>query len=133
MLCNRLLAAAIAVGFSLTALSGAVHAQALVVDGEEIADAKLFAAARAEKELSVYGTYATETITETLDEFRKDTGLKIEYIRVGSSRLYERVIAEFAAGKLDVDYIDLTDYALIKEWMSAFKANVVDLRRRIWA
>ena len=92
--------------------------QALVVDGEEIADAKLFGAARAEKELSVYGTYASETIAETLDEFRKDTGLKIDYIRVGSSRLYERVVAEFSAGKLDVDYIDLTDYALIKEWMS---------------
>lgn len=104
-------------------------AQALVVDGEEIADAKLFAAARAEGELSVYGTYATETIAETLDEFRKDTGLKMEYIRVGSSRLYERVVAEFSAGKLDVDYIDLTDYALIKEWMSR---DILGVHRVPW-
>jgi iron(III) transport system substrate-binding protein len=93
-------------------------AQALVVDGEEIADAKLFAAARAEGSLSVYGTYPTENLAETLDAFRADTGLKLDYIRVGSSRLYERVVAEFSAGKLNVDYVDLTDYALVKEWMS---------------
>jgi len=95
-----------------------LSAQALVVDGEEIADAKLFAAARAEGKLSVYGTYPTENLADTLDAFRKDTGLKLDYIRVGSSRLYERVVAEFSAGKLDVDYVDLTDYVLVKEWMS---------------
>jgi iron(III) transport system substrate-binding protein len=126
---TRLSVAAVAIGLSLIAFSHVAQAQALIVDGEEIADAKLMAAARAEKELSVYGTYASETIAETLDEFRKDTGLKIEYIRVGSSRLYERVVAEFAAGKLEVDYIDLTDYALIKEWMSR---DILGVHRVPW-
>jgi iron(III) transport system substrate-binding protein len=95
-----------------------VNAQALVIDGEEIADAKLMAAARAEKELNVYGTYPSENLTEALDDFRKQTGLKLQYVRVPTSRLYDRVLAEFAAGKLEVDYADLTDLTLIKDWLS---------------
>jgi len=105
------------------------HAQALIIDGEEIADAKLMAAARAEGYLSIYATYPSEVVAETLDAFRKDTGIKLDYIRVGSSRLYERVVAEFAAGKLDVDYVDLTDYALIKEWMSR---DILGVHRVPW-
>ena len=108
-----------AVGLMLSAAGfSEVRAQALVVDGEEIADAKLMAAARAEKELNVYGTYPSENLSDALEGFRKDTGLKIEYIRVPTSRLYDRVLAEFSAGKLEVDYADLTDHTLIKEWMS---------------
>jgi iron(III) transport system substrate-binding protein len=114
----RIPAAILAAGLSLVAYSSGVHAQALVVDGEEIADAKLMAAARAEGSLNVYGTYPSDNLSEALDGFRKDTGLKIEYIRVPTSRLYDRVLAEFAAGKLEVDYADLTDHTLIKEWMS---------------
>jgi hypothetical protein len=32
--------------------------------------------------------------------------------------MYDRVLAEFASGKLDADYADLTDLTLIKEWVS---------------
>jgi iron(III) transport system substrate-binding protein len=89
----------------------------LVKDGEEIADAKLFAAAKAEGKVNIFGTYPSESLQSVLDEFKKDTGLALEYVRLPTSRMYDRVIAEFAAGRLDADYVDLTDLALIKGWM----------------
>jgi len=101
-----------------TAIAGNAYAQALVIDGEEIADAKLFAAAKAEGELEVYGTYPSENMEKALGPFRKETGIKLEYVRVPTSKLYDRVLAEFSAGKLNVDYADLTDLTLIKEWVS---------------
>lgn len=120
MLRSTLTALAAATGLMLGAgvLTQARAQQALIVDGEEIADAKLFAAARAEGALNVYGTYPSENLNDTLDAFRKDTGIKLEYVRVPTSRLYDRVLAEFSAGKLEVDYADLTDLTLIEEWMS---------------
>jgi iron(III) transport system substrate-binding protein len=115
----RLHAAAIAavIGLSLMSLSGPIHAQALVVDGEEIADAKLMAAAKAEGGLQAYGVIQSESMADFLDAFQKDTGLKIEYVRVPTSKLYDRVIAEYSAGKLDADYADLTDVSLIEDWV----------------
>ena len=107
------LAVAIAAG-----LAGEVRAQALVINGEEIADAKLMAAAKTEGRIDIYGAYPTEAIQPVLDGFKKDTGLGLEYIRIPSSRMYDRVLAEFASGKLEADYADLTDLTLIKEWVS---------------
>jgi iron(III) transport system substrate-binding protein len=110
-----LFAAALFAGISVPHLAAA---QALVVDGEEIADAKLMAAARAEGGLYAYGVIQSESMAELLDAFRKESGLTIEYVRVPTSKLYDRVVAEFAAGKLDADYADLTDHTLIKDWVS---------------
>jgi iron(III) transport system substrate-binding protein len=93
-------------------------AQALIIDGEEIADAKLMAAAKSEGRLEAYGTYSTESMSDALDGFRAETGLRIDYVRVPTSKLYDRVIAEFSAGKLGADYVDLTDITLIEDWVS---------------
>jgi iron(III) transport system substrate-binding protein len=100
----------------MTAAATSASAQ-LVKDGEEIADAKLFAAAKAEGKVNIFGTYPSESLQSVLDEFRKDTGIALEYVRLPTSRMYDRVIAEFAANRLDADYVDLTDLALIKGWM----------------
>ena len=106
------------IGVMSIALSGEARAQALVIDGEEIADAKLMAAARAEKQVDVYSTNQTELMREVLDSFQKTTGIEVNYLRVPTAKLYDRVLAEFTAGKLDVDYANLTDLTLIKEWLS---------------
>jgi len=98
--------------------SADARGQALVINGEEIADAKLMAAAKAEGGINIYGAYPSEAINPVLEQFRKDTGLTLDYVRLPSSRMYDRVLAEFSAGKLDVDYADLTDLTLIKEWVS---------------
>jgi iron(III) transport system substrate-binding protein len=106
------------VSAALLAVSFASHAHAqLVKDGEEIADAKLFAAAKAEGRVNIFGTYPTDSLQSVLDAFKEDTGLELEYVRLPTSRMYDRVIAEFAAGRLEADYVDLTDLALIKGWM----------------
>jgi iron(III) transport system substrate-binding protein len=102
----------------LTLAPGLAAAQALVVNGEEIADAKLFGAAKAEGKLTVYGGRPTESIGPVLDAFKKDTGLNLEYIRLSSAAMYDRVTAEFTAGKLGADYADLSDLSLIKEWIA---------------
>jgi iron(III) transport system substrate-binding protein len=95
-----------------------LRAQPLVLDGEEIADAKLVAAAKAEGKISIYSTNQTELMAEVLDSWKKNVGIEIEYLRVPTVKLYDRVLAEFTAGKLDVDYANLTDLTLIKEWLS---------------
>lgn len=111
--------AGLAMSFAVSALAfGEARAQALVVNGEQIADAALFAAAKKEGRVDVYGAYPTEAIQPVLDGFKKDTGLALEYVRIPSSRMYDRVLAEFASNKLEADYADLTDLTLIKEWVS---------------
>lgn len=115
---KTLLSALALFGAMSIALCGQVRAQALVIDGEEIADAKLMAAARAEKVVDVYSTNQTELMQDILDSFQKTTGIQVNYLRVPTAKMYDRVLAEFAAGKLDVDYANLTDLTLIKEWLS---------------
>ena len=104
----------------LALLSAAMpaRAQGLAIDGETIADAKLFAAAKAEGKILMHGTRPSESIGPVFEGFEKDTGIKIDYVRGPSAKVYERVLAEFAAGKLEFDYADLTDLTLIKEWVS---------------
>ncbi|MCD6074062.1 MAG: hypothetical protein K0Q70_945, partial [Rhodospirillales bacterium] len=70
------------VGAVSIAFCGEARAQALVIDGEEIADAKLMAAARAEKLVNVYSTKQTELMQEVLDSFQKTTGIQVDYLRV---------------------------------------------------
>ena len=113
---NRIATVVSAAALAAAALIPDAHAQ-LVKDGEEIADAKLFAAAKAEGKVNIFGTYPSESLQSVLDEFKKDTGLALDYVRLPTSRMYDRVIAEFAANRLDADYVDLTDLALIKGWM----------------
>ena len=88
----------------------------LVVDGEEIADAKLMAAARAEVKVNLYGTYPTETISPVLEAFKKDTKLDLDYVRLPGFQMFERLSREFEAGKMEADYADLTDLSLAKIW-----------------
>ena len=97
---------------------GEARAQALVIDGEEIAAAKLFAAAKAEGKVSLFGARPSESIGPVFELFKKDTGLAIDYVRMPSNKMFERVNAEFAAGKLDADYADLTDLAMVRDWVS---------------
>ncbi len=90
-------------------------AQSLTVGGEEIADAALLKAAQAEGSLLVYSVNFEDMERALLDEFRKDTGIKFEVIRLSAGRLYERVMTENAGGQLKADIIDLTDLALIRK------------------
>jgi iron(III) transport system substrate-binding protein len=95
---------------------GSASAQDLVLDHELIATETLLAAARQERRIVLYGTIPTESMSIALEQFTKDTGIAYEYIRLPTAKMYDRVLAEHGAGKLEADYVGLTDLSLIKAW-----------------
>lgn len=97
--------------------ANAASAQDFVVKGEKIADAALYAAAKKEGSFTLYGTIPTESMSITLDQFTKETGIKYDYIRLPTAKMYDRVLAEHGAKKLEADYIGLTDLPLFKQWI----------------
>jgi iron(III) transport system substrate-binding protein len=104
----------LAVALCLTAARAG--AQDLVLDHEKVADEKLWVAAKAERGIMLYGTIPTESMSIALEQFHKDTGVAYEYIRLPTAKMYDRVLAEYGAGKLEADYVGLTDLSLIKAW-----------------
>ena len=98
--------------------AGAPHAawaQPIEVAGETIADATLAAAARKDGTLTLYGVYPDAGMDLMRSTFSKSTGIATEYVRLTTQRLHPRLTTEFAAGKLDADFIDLSDLTLIKD------------------
>lgn len=92
-------------------------AQPLVIDGEEIAGADLMAAARKERSVTIFGVFPESSMALVSADFRKDTGLGLEFVRLTTQRMHLRVTAEHTAGKLDADIVDLTDLPLIQDIM----------------
>ena len=88
----------------------------LAFDGEEIASPALLAAARQEGKLTLYGTIPSESMAVSFAQFKAETGIDPEYIRLPTARMYDRVNAEFDAKKLEADYIGMTDLTLVKDW-----------------
>jgi len=86
---------------------------ALVVDGEQIADPALWAHAKDEGQLTLYSGYTQDSEATVLDQFESDTGLKVKLIRLTPNRLYERIVAEFGAGKLPADVIRISDAGFV--------------------
>jgi iron(III) transport system substrate-binding protein len=87
----------------------------LVIDGEKISEASTFDAAKKEGSLTAYGIYPVEQMTAILKAFEADTGIKTEFIRLPTPNLFNRVNTEFAAGKLEADYLDIADQTLINQ------------------
>jgi iron(III) transport system substrate-binding protein len=77
---------------------------ALVVDGQTVADAQLLQQARDEGTVKVY-TATTIGYEEMWEEFTKDTGIKVEGLRLTTEDLTQRVLTEARAGKFDADVI----------------------------
>lgn len=95
-------------------LGAVAHAQ-LVVDGETISDAKTVAAAKAEGRLLHYGTYPADAMKPIHAAFEADTGIKVEYVRLPSQNMFQRVTSEYAAKRLEADIVDLTELPLIQQ------------------
>jgi iron(III) transport system substrate-binding protein len=87
----------------------------LVIDGETIADAATVAAAKKDGQITVYSANLADAEEPILRAFEADTGIKTSLIRLTTQYLYPRVTAEFAAGKLEADFVDLTDLPLVKD------------------
>ncbi|MGW6456512.1 ABC transporter substrate-binding protein [Streptomyces sp. NPDC055078] len=82
----------------------------LVVDGERVVDAKLLAAARKEKTLSLYSGYVENSERQVIKAFEHDTGITVKLVRLVPNRLSERVLSEQGAGKLGADVVRTSDY-----------------------
>jgi iron(III) transport system substrate-binding protein len=107
---------AITLILTAAALPAALPAKAqLIIHGEQIADKTLFEAASKEGQFTLYGTWPPENQRVLSEAFTKDTGIKINFVRATSGRLYPRVMAEFSAGKLAADFVDLTDLTFVME------------------
>jgi iron(III) transport system substrate-binding protein len=84
----------------------------LVLDGETIADATLFADAQKEGKLVLYSAFTTASTKALVARFQADTGIPAETLRLTSELLYARVASEFAAHRLAADFVDLSDPTL---------------------
>ena len=118
-------------GLGLAAMSAAgARAQAFVIDGETIADADLFKAAKAEGMLVYYTVNFEDMERATLDRFKALTGINYEVIRLAGGRMYERVTTEFSGGRLQADLVSLTDFVLMNELVA--KGALVSYRIPWW-
>lgn len=99
----------------LAGLSRAAIAQPIMAGVETIADAPLAAAARKEGTLMLYGVYPESGMEQIRAGFTKATGIPTQFVRLITQRLHPRITTEFAAGKLEADFVDLSDLTLIKD------------------
>ena len=99
------------------ATASAALAQDFTLGGETIASAKLYADAKKEGRLTLYGVIPADIYQPVIDAFEADTGLKVDLVRLTTQALYTRVTAEFAAGKLGSDFADMSDPVLLKEFV----------------
>lgn len=110
----KLTATALLFGLCAAACATGARAQ-LVLDGETISDGKTLAAAKAEGRLLHYGTYPIDAMKPIHDAFQSETGIKVEYVRLPSQGMFQRVTSEYAAKKLEADIVDLTELPLIQQ------------------
>ena len=80
----------------------------LVVNGEQIADQQLWSAA-SRGHINLYSGYTENTEAALLKQFKADTGIEVKLVRLTPNRLYERISAEYGAGKLKADVVRISD------------------------
>lgn len=85
----------------------------LAINGETIADKQTYDKAKTQT-LSLYTGNTESTERALLDVFTKDTGIKVNMIRLVPNKLIERVLSEKGAGKLTADVIRTSDYRIAK-------------------
>lgn len=96
-------------------VTGTARSEALVIDGEEIADAETYASAQQEGRVVHYGTYPTGLAERIHQAFTEATGIAVEYVRAPTGALQPRIAAEASAGQLGADFVDLTDLPMIAD------------------
>jgi iron(III) transport system substrate-binding protein len=85
----------------------------LVIDGEQIASPQLWKQAQAEGHITLYSGYTQDSEKTLLDQFETDTGVDVKLVRLTPNRLYERIVAEFGAGKLGADVVRISDAGFV--------------------
>jgi len=113
--------------FSLAGFSG------IPAWGQSPHEAKLIEAAKRERSLVWYTAMAIDTAKPLADAFEKKYGfLKVNYIRVGTAQMINRIITETLAGKWDFDAVTVLGMdALVKRnifapYLSPEREAIVD-------
>ena len=65
------------------------------IEGDQIADAPLYEAAKKEGALLLYSTYNARGMSQIVTKFQADTGLAVDVIRLPSAEMFDRATAEF--------------------------------------
>lgn len=84
-----------------------------VVDGELIASADVFEAAKNEGTLVFYTGASEVSEKEVTDAFTQLSGIPVEIVRLAPNKLQERILSENAAGKLGADLVRISGEDLI--------------------
>jgi iron(III) transport system substrate-binding protein len=71
-------------------------------------DTKLVAAGKKEGKAVIYGSLESDTAESVFNAFKKKTGIEVEYWRASATKVMDRALSEFRAGKPLFDII-LTD------------------------
>jgi iron(III) transport system substrate-binding protein len=97
---------------------------ALVIDGTEVADAALYAAAQQDGKFTFYATISDVRAKALIDEFKAQTGIGADIVRLSGGPMAVRVENEMKAGKLGADVIQQTDIGLVlhEKEIGAFEA-----------
>lgn len=85
----------------------------LVVDGELIASAEVYEAAKQEGTLVFYTGASEVSEKEVTDAFTELTDIPVEIVRLAPNKLQERILSENAAGKLGADLVRISGEDLI--------------------
>ena len=83
----------------------------LVIDGEQIAAQDVYDKAKGQT-LNLYTGYPEANEKTFIEAFTKDTGIKVNMVRLQPNRLSERVLSEQGAGVLSADVVRISDYRL---------------------
>lgn len=83
--------------------------EGLVIGGELIADQELYDAAKGQT-LTIYTGLQESNQLVLNEEFTKDTGIAVEYVRAVPNQLVERVLSEAGANQLPADVIITSNY-----------------------
>lgn len=87
--------------------------EALVIGGQEIASAEVYAAAQEEDAIVFYTGGSEVSERQAADAFTEATGIEVEIVRLAPNKLNERILAEQPAGQLAADVIRISGEDLI--------------------
>ncbi len=90
----------------------------LRIDGELIADRKLYQAAKGDTVVLYSGT-GQEAEELTVARFETDTGIKVQLTRLPTNKLAERALSEQGAGRLKAGVIRVTDPLVARQFAKA--------------
>ncbi|WP_432561711.1 ABC transporter substrate-binding protein [Kineococcus sp. SYSU DK003] len=105
----------------------------LVIDGELVAAADLYAAAQDQGRLVFYTGASEQSEKQVADAFTEATGIEVEIVRLAPNKLSERILSEVAADKLGADVIRISGEDLVAAMATAGAFDPVALTDDITA